>query len=215
MVKFDDRGLVPAVIQDASTGAVLTLAFMNEEALRRTLAGPDVWFYSRSRAELWHKGETSGNYLKVEEVFTDCDADAVLVKVEPTGPACHTGNDTCFSSHLDSPDALEDIEETAGPGVLAELMGVIEQRKRERPEGSYTTRLFDKGKPRIAQKVAEESGEVVIAALTGSQQETAAEASDLLYHLLVLLSASDVPLEEVWERLSERRGQPAKSNGPD
>ena len=209
MVKFDDRGLVPAVVQDASTGAVLTLAFMNEEALRRTLAGPDVWFYSRSRAELWHKGETSGNYLKVEEVFTDCDADAVLVKVEPTGPACHTGNDTCFSSHLDGPDALEDIEETAGPGVLAELMGVIEQRKRERPEGSYTTRLFDEGKPRIAQKVAEESGEVVIAALTGSKQETAAEASDLIYHLLVLLSASDVPLEEVWEQLRQRRGRPS------
>ena len=209
MVKFDDRGLVPAVIQDASTGAVLTLAFMNEEALRRTLAGPDVWFYSRSRAELWHKGETSGNYLKVKEVITDCDADAVLVKVEPTGPACHTGCDSCFSSPLDGPYALEDIEEAAGPGVLAELMDVIEQRKRERPEGSYTTRLFDEGKPRIAQKVAEESGEVVIAALTGSQQETAAEASDLLYHLLVLLSASDVPLEEVWEQLRQRRGRPS------
>ena len=214
MVKFDDRGLIPAVVQDASTGAVLTLAFMNEEALRRTLAGPDVWFYSRSRAELWHKGETSGNYLKVKEVITDCDADAVLVKVEPTGPACHTGSESCFCSSLDSPDALEDAVQSAGPGVLVELMDIIEQRKRDRPEGSYTTRLFDEGTPRIAQKVAEESGEVVIAALTGSKQETAAEASDLLYHLLVLLSARDVPLEEVWEQLRERRGQPSKPIGP-
>ncbi len=212
MVKFDDRGLVPAVVQHASTGAVLTLAFMNEEALRRTLAGPDVWFYSRSRSELWHKGETSGNFLRVKEVVADCDADAVLVKVEPTGPACHTGSDSCFSSPLDSPDALEEVEQSAGPGVLAELMDVIEQRKRDRPEDSYTTRLFDEGKPRIAQKVAEESGEVVIAALTGSRQETAAEASDLLYHLLVLLSASDIQIDKVWEQLRERRGQPTKSN---
>ena len=100
MVKFDDRGLIPALVQDASTGDVLTLAYMNEEALRRSLAGPDVWFYSRSRAELWHKGETSGNYLKVKEIIADCDADAVLVKVEPTGPACHTGKESCFESPL-------------------------------------------------------------------------------------------------------------------
>ena len=215
MVKFDDRGLVPAIVQDASTGAVLTLAYMNEEALRRTIAGPDVWFYSRSRSELWHKGATSGNYLKVKEIIADCDADAILVRVEPTGPACHMGTDSCFVIPLDRPDALEDIEQSAGPGVLAELMDVIQQRKRDRPEGSYTTRLFDEGKPRIAQKVAEESGEVVIAALTGSRQETAAEASDLIYHLLVLLSASDVQIETVWEQLRERRGQPAKPHGPD
>lgn len=215
MVKFDDRGLVPAIVQDASTGAVLTLAYMNEEALRRTLAGPDVWFYSRSRSELWHKGATSGNYLKVKEIVKDCDADAILVRVEPTGPACHTGSDSCFDVPLDGPDALEDIEQSAGPGVLAELMDVIQQRKRDRPEGSYTTRLFDEGKPRIAQKVAEESGEVVIAALTGSRQETAAEASDLIYHLLVLLSASDVQIEEVWEQLRERRGQPPRADSPD
>ena len=214
MVKFDDRGLIPAVVQDASTGEVLTLAFMNEEALRKTLAGPDVWFYSRSRAELWHKGETSGNFLRVKEVITDCDADAVLVKVEPTGPACHTGADSCFDNPLDGPGAIKEVEQTAGPGVLAELMDVIEQRKRDRPEGSYTTRLFDEGKPRIAQKVAEESGEVVIASLAGSPQETAGEASDLIYHLLVLLSASDVPIDQVWEQLRERRGRPAKTNNP-
>ena len=215
MVKFDDRGLVPAIVQDASTGAVLTLAYMNEEALRRTLAGPDVWFYSRSRSELWHKGATSGNYLKVKEIVTDCDADAILVRVEPTGPACHTGSDSCFAIPLGGPDALEDVEQSAGPGVLAELMDVIQQRKRDRPEGSYTTRLFDEGKPRIAQKVAEESGEVVIAALTGSGQETAAEASDLIYHLLVLLSASDVQIDKVWEQLRERRGQPPRADSPD
>ncbi len=212
MVKFDDGGLVPAVVQDASTGEVLTLAFMNEEALRRTLAGPDVWFYSRSRAELWHKGETSGNFLRVKEVITDCDADAVLVKVEPTGPACHTGSVSCFENRLSGPNALEELEHSSGPGVLTELMEVIEQRKRDRPEGSYTTRLFDEGKPRIAQKVAEESGEVVIASLAGSPQEIAGEASDLIYHLLVLLSASDVPIDRVWEQLSERRGRPARTD---
>ena len=211
MVKFDDRGLIPAVVQDASTGEVLTLAYMNEEALRRTLAGPDVWFYSRSRAELWHKGETSGNYLRVKQVLTDCDSDAVVVKVEPTGPACHTGSTSCFDVRLDGPEAVTDVEQRAGPGVLAELFDVIEQRRRDRPEGSYTTRLFDEGAPRIAQKVAEESGEVVIAALTGSAQDTAGEASDLLYHLLVLLSATDVPIDEVWEQLQERRGRPARS----
>ena len=214
MVKFDDRGLIPAVVQDASTGEVLTLAYMNKEALRRTLAGPDVWFYSRSRAELWHKGETSGNFLRVKEVITDCDADAVLVKVEPTGPACHTGADSCFENPLAEPDSIKEVEQSAGPGVLAELMDVIEQRKRDRPEGSYTTRLFDEGKPRIAQKVAEESAEVVIASLAGSPQETAGEASDLIYHLLVLLSASDVPIDQVWEQLRERRGRPAKTNNP-
>ena len=215
MVKFDDRGLIPAVVQDASTGEVLTLAYMNEEALRRTLAGPDVWFYSRSRAELWHKGETSGNYLRVKEVLTDCDADAVVVKVEPTGPACHTGSTSCFDVRLDGPEAVADVEQQAGPGVLAELFDVIEQRRRDRPEGSYTTRLFDEGAPRIAQKVAEESGEVVIAALTGSAEETAGEASDLLYHLLVLLSATDVPIDEVWEQLQERRGRPPRTGDSD
>ena len=215
MVKFDDRGLIPALVQDASTGDVLTLAYMNEEALRRSIAGPDVWFYSRSRAELWHKGETSGNYLKVKEIIADCDSDAVLVKVEPTGPACHTGNMSCFDSPLRGSEALNDAERRAGPGVLAELMDVIEQRKRDRPEGSYTTRLFDEGAPRIAQKVVEESGEVVIAALTGSPQETAAEASDLLYHLLVLLAASDVPMEQVWDQLLERRGSPVNTTDSD
>ena len=215
MVKFDDRGLIPALVQDASTGDVLTLAYMNEEALRRSIEGPDVWFYSRSRAELWHKGETSGNFLKVKEIFADCDADAVLVKVEPTGPACHTGNVSCFDSPLRGSEALNDAERRAGPGVLAELMDVIEQRKRDRPEGSYTTRLFDEGAPRIAQKVVEESGEVVIAALTGSPQETAAEASDLLYHLLVLLAASDVPMEQVWDQLLERRGSPVNTTDSD
>ena len=214
MVKFDDRGLIPALVQDASTGDVLTLAYMNEEALRRSIAGPDVWFFSRSRAELWHKGETSGNYLKVKEIIADCDADAVLVKVEPTGPACHTGKVSCFDTRLSGLEALS-VERRTGPGVLAELMDVIEQRKRDRPKGSYTTRLFDDGPPRIGQKIIEEAGEVVISALTGSPQETAAEASDLIYHLLVLLSASDVPMEQVWEQLLERRGLPAKTNDSD
>ncbi len=209
MFRFDDRGLIPAVVQDAGTGRVLTLAYMNREALERTLRGPDVWFYSRSRAELWHKGETSGNYLKVDEVVPDCDGDAVLVKVNPTGPACHTGEESCFYSPAASEGTLEQpdaMTQAIGPGVLAELYAVIEDRRRQRPEGSYTTRLFEEGVPRIAQKVVEEAGEVAIAALTKPQEELASELSDALYHALVLLSATGVSPDAVWTELQRRRG---------
>ena len=204
-LKFDDRGLIPAVVQHAGSGKVLMFAFMNEEALSRTLKGPDVWFFSRSRNELWHKGSTSGNYLRVAEVRLDCDADAVLVKAAPEGPACHTGKQSCFDG---DPLAVLDAVATApasGPQVLTELFEIIEQRKLEMPDGSYTTSLFREGAPRIAQKVVEEAGEVAIAAVAQSGGNPVAEVADLLYHTLVLLAASGVELSDVWSELEKRR----------
>ena len=200
-LKFDDRGLVPAVVQDATTRAVLMVAYMNREALEKTIAGPDAWFFSRSRNELWHKGETSGNYLKVTEVRVDCDADTVLVLANPVGPACHTGDQTCF----DGEPLLGSRSANDTAAVLDELFRVIEERKRNRPEGSYTTKLFTDGPPRIAQKVVEEAGEVVIAAVAENGGNTAEEVADLLYHTLVLLAATDTDPSEVWAELAKRR----------
>jgi len=210
MVRFDDRGLMPAIVQDADSGRVLTLAYMDREALKRTLKGPDVWFYSRSRRELWHKGETSGNYLKVKAAALDCDGDAIVVQVDPTGPACHTGQESCFFNEIpragtersDVPEA----EYGTGPGVLAELSDVIEDRRRAPVEGSYTASLFEGGVERVAQKVVEEAGEVAIAAVTPEAAgRLAPEVADLLYHALVLLSAAGVSPDAVWDELRARR----------
>jgi phosphoribosyl-ATP pyrophosphohydrolase/phosphoribosyl-AMP cyclohydrolase len=205
MVKFDDRGLLPAIIQDVATGQVLTLAYMNEEALRRTLEGPDVWFYSRSRGSLWHKGETSGNYLKVREVLLDCDGDAIVVKAEPVGPACHTGQESCFHNPVTDARSLGKPERAQGPGVLGVLADIIESRKMAPPPGSYTAKLFEQGVPRIAQKVIEEAGEAAIAALTEPRERLAEETADAFYHALVLLSATGVPVEDLWKELQKRR----------
>ncbi len=203
MVRFNDRGLIPAVVQDAGTGEVLTLAYMNDEALQKTLAGPDVWFYSRSRRELWHKGSTSGNYLKVRSVIADCDGDAVLVKADPTGAACHTGEQSCFHRLLESPG--EDATADAGPGILEELFDVIEQRGKSPVEGSYTSSLFASGRERIAQKVIEEAGETALAGMVGDRERLAAELADLLYHCMVMLSASGASPDMVWKELRARR----------
>lgn len=200
-LKFDDKGLIPAIVQDARTRTVLMIAYMNREALDKTIEGPDVWFFSRSRNELWHKGETSGNYLKMSEVRADCDGDALLVLADPLGPACHTGNQTCF---FDEPLAGSG-KTVAGASVLDELYSIIAQRKRERPEGSYTTKLFEDGPPRIAQKVVEEAGEVAIAAVAENGGNTSEEVADLLYHTLVLLAATDVDPADVWAELAKRR----------
>lgn len=203
MVRFNDRGLIPAVVQDSSTGEVLTLAYMDEEALRRTLAGPDVWFYSRSRHELWHKGETSGNYFQVKSVTADCDGDALLVTVDPAGPACHTGERTCFHKPL---EALgEDTATDVGPGILDELFDVIEQRKASPVEGSYTASLFAAGRERIAQKIIEEAGESALAGLGDDRGRLTQEIADLLYHSLVMLSAAGASPDQVWEELRRRR----------
>ncbi|MBP38436.1 MAG: bifunctional phosphoribosyl-AMP cyclohydrolase/phosphoribosyl-ATP diphosphatase HisIE [Dehalococcoidia bacterium] len=208
MIQFDDRGLLAAIVQDADTGRVLMHAYMDKEALKRTLEGPDAWLYSRSRQELWHKGETSGNFLKVVEVQQDCDGDAIVVKVNPVGPACHTGAESCFdSSVLDS--ALFDTDgatEILGPGVLQDLLDVINQRVTDKPEGSYTVELVESGPGRIAQKVVEEAGETAIASVSQTHQDVADEMGDLLYHCMVLLASLEMPADQVWEVLAKRRG---------
>ncbi len=201
-IVLDDKSLVPTIAQDAKTGQVLTLAYMNAEALRRTRESGQAWFYSRSRGELWHKGATSGNYLNVRSIQLDCDGDAILLQVEPSGPACHTGEVSCFHRGLD-PDLS--FTERTGPGVLSDLAAVLHQRNAERPEGSYSARLFAQGAGKIGQKVVEEAGETVVAALTETDDRLANEAADLLYHTLALLEARGVPLEQVWKVLEERR----------
>jgi phosphoribosyl-ATP pyrophosphohydrolase/phosphoribosyl-AMP cyclohydrolase len=208
MIQFDDRGLLPAIVQDADSGRVLMHAYMNEEALKLTLEGPDAWFYSRSRQELWHKGETSGNFLKVVEVQQDCDGDTVVVQVNPVGPVCHTGANSCFdTSVLDT--ALLEADGSAiksGPGILQELLDVIKQRAAEKPEGSYTVELLEEGPGRIAQKVVEEAGETAIASVSQTHDDVANEMADLLYHCLVLLASLEMPADQIWQVLAKRRG---------
>src|SRR4051812_39516977 len=164
-IKYDEKGLVPAIVQDAVTGEVLTLAYMNAESLRRTLEMRETWFWSRSRSELWHKGATSGNTQRVVEIRPDCDNDAVVVKVVPAGPACHTGKTSCFHRSLDTGASLgEKVDSRELGKVLEQLYSVIMNRFSQRPEGSYTTYLFDKGLDKILKKVGEESAETIIAA---------------------------------------------------
>ncbi len=208
MIQFDDRGLLAAIVQDADSGRVLMHAYMNEEALKRTLEGPDAWFYSRSRQELWHKGETSGNFLKVVEVQQDCDGDAIVVRANPVGPSCHTGAESCFDTAVLDTASLEaeGSSEKLGPGILQELLDVINQRVAEKPEGSYTVELVESGTRRIAQKIVEEAGETAIASVSQTQDDVANEMGDLLYHCMVLLASLEMPADKVWDVLAKRRG---------
>ena len=204
-IKLNEQGLVPAIAQDADTGQVLMLGYMNPGSLKRTIDGVQVWFYSRSREDLWHKGEISGNYLNLKEAWLDCDGDTLLLKVKPDGPACHTGETSCFYTPLDGvPEEYEATE--TGPGILSELFAVIQDRQRDPPEGSYTAKLLQTGMGRIAQKVIEEAGETAIAAMQEDQEGLPKEVADLLYHTLVLLAASGVTPNQVWEELRNRRG---------
>ncbi len=199
-LRFDERGLIPAVIQDAETGTVLMLAYMNRESLSLTLETGQTHFWSRSRNRIWHKGETSGNIQDVMSVKYDCDSDALLVGVNQHGSACHTGEFSCFFNQLRAPG-------TAGPNlgeVLGELAGVIRQRKTELPEGSYTAKLFKGGADRILKKVGEETGEVIIAAKNHNKQEITWEVADLLYHTLVLLEQEGVALGDIAGELERR-----------
>ncbi len=203
-LKLNDQGLIPAIAQDINTGQVLMLGYMNPGSLKRTMEGTQVWFYSRSREDLWHKGEVSGNYLNLKEAYADCDGDTLLLKVEPEGPACHTGNTSCFFTPLeDMPESFQRSE--AGSGILDELFALIQERKRDMPEGSYTTRLLGEGVGRIAQKVIEEAGETSIAAIQGDKENLPGEVADLLYHVMVLLASSEVTPQQVWKKLRERR----------
>ena len=204
-IRFDERGLVPVIAQDANTGAVLTLAYANREALQRTLESGEAHYYSRSRQELWRKGASSGNTQKVVEVRVDCDGDALLYRVEPRGPACHTGEESCFFTTLAGGEGGAGDDRDADFGaVVGRLAATIAQRHREMPEGSYTARLLARGTERVAQKVGEEAVEVVVAALRG--ERLAEEAADLIYHLLVLLEERGVGIGEVAGVLRDRRG---------
>ena len=202
MIKLDKEGLIPAIVQDDDNGRVLMLGYMDGEALKRTLKTGQVWFYSRSRAELWHKGATSGNYLNLRGISIDCDGDTILVRAEPTGPVCHTGNETCFFRELPS-DGLQ-FERQPAP-MVDELFQVILGRKRTMPQDSYVAGLFKEGVGRISKKVIEEAGETAIAALEGDSEHTVREVADLWFHTLVLLAACDLTPEQVWEEFRARR----------
>ncbi len=196
-LKFDSNGLIPAVVQDFYSKKVLTVAYMNRESLEITLREKTTCFWSRSRQELWRKGATSGNVQHVVSIKADCDYDALVVEVIKDGPACHLGTDSCFNTLL-----FED--ETVQQFSLEALYGLLEGRNRTRPEGSYTTYLFEKGKEKILKKVGEECTEVVIGAMKGSKEETIYEISDLCYHVLVLMVESGITLEEVKAELASR-----------
>lgn len=199
-VRFDERGLVPAIVQDARTSEVLTLAYMNEESLRRTLETSETYFWSRARAELWHKGATSGNTQRVVEVLRDCDGDALVVRVIPHGAACHTGARSCFDN-----EGAEQATETESLGVVLErLHALVEERRADRPAGSYTTYLFDKGLDKILKKIGEEAAETIIAAKNPEHELLVSEMSDLLFHLTVLMVEREVKLEDVRAELARR-----------
>ena len=200
-VRFGADGLVPVVAQERRSGDVLMLAYADRDALARTLATGEAHYYSRSRQAPWRKGETSGHVQRVVEVRLDCDGDAVLYRVDQTGPACHTGERTCFGAVLSpAPAAAPD----PGGHLLSRLAATIASRAGERPAGSYTVKLLDRGVAKIAQKVGEEAVETVVAATAEDDTRLAAESADLLYHLLVLLHARGVPLERVWDELERR-----------
>ncbi|MBR5062383.1 MAG: bifunctional phosphoribosyl-AMP cyclohydrolase/phosphoribosyl-ATP diphosphatase HisIE [Prevotella sp.] len=187
-------GLVPAIIQDATTKNVLMLGFMNEEAYRKTIDTGKVTFWSRTRNCLWTKGETSGNYLNLVSIQNDCDHDTLLVKVNPIGPTCHTGTDTCWGETNESNPLL----------FLTELQDFIEKRHEEMPEGSYTTKLFKDGVNKMAQKVGEEALETVIEATNGSNDKLVYETSDMIYHLIVLLTSKGLRIEDIAKELQKR-----------
>ncbi len=199
-LKFDEKGLIPAVVQDVKSGTVLMVAYMNREALEKTLADGRTWFFSRSRQSLWAKGETSGHIQKVVGIYYDCDADTLLVQVHQTGVACHEGNFSCFSRSL-----MENKEAVSFDwAVLSYLETLIKERKEKLPEGSYTTYLFEKGIDKILKKVGEEATEVVIAAKGGKEEEIVYETADLFYHILVLLRDCEIDLKDIWQELFKR-----------
>jgi phosphoribosyl-ATP pyrophosphohydrolase/phosphoribosyl-AMP cyclohydrolase len=211
-VQFDERGLAPCVAQDFATGEVLTLAYVNEESLRLTVDTGEMHFFSRSRGRIWRKGEESGNVLKLRQLRYDCDGDALVALVESSGPACHTGERSCFYREVGGAASTE-VDAPAAPGepapvaheALAALQRTLRSRAAERPEGSYTVELLDD--PRlIGEKIEEEAEEVVRAAREESEERVAEEAADLLYHLSVLLASREIPQSAVMEVLNGRRG---------
>ena len=196
-LKFDEKGLIPAIVVDSVSKKVLTLAYMNKESLKISMEKELTCFYSRSREKLWLKGETSGNYQHIVSITTDCDNDALVVVVEPDGPACHTGEETCFHNPLFQSEERSEFS-------LESLMKLIEGRKTEQKEGSYTTYLFQKGLDKILKKVGEECTEVIIAAKAEDKKETIYEIADLAYHTMVLMIEAGISLEDIHKELSSR-----------
>lgn len=210
-IKWDDYGLVPAVVQDAQSKEVLMLGYMNKESLKLSQETGYTWYWSRSRNELWNKGATSGHKQRIVSMSYDCDGDTLLVKVIQTGPACHTGSYSCFTNPLEVEGAVQTAESAASSdrfAMLGQLEETIAQRHAERPEGTYTSYLFDKGVDKILKKVGEESAEVIIAAKNQDNDELRAEASDLIFHLMVLLRERGLPLDAILSELKERHGKP-------
>ena len=196
-LKYDEKGLIPAIVVDSGSGKVLTLAYMNRESLRISLEKELTCFFSRSRQELWLKGETSGNYQHIVSITADCDRDALLVKVEKDGPACHTGADSCFNDAVWESDELHEF-------TYEGLMELIAGRKTEKKEGSYTTYLFEKGLDKILKKVGEECTEVIISAKDQDKPNTIYEIADLTYHVMVLMIEAGISLEDIHKELASR-----------
>ena len=196
-LKFDKDGLIPAIVQDYKTKQVLTLAYMNRESLEISMKEKRTCFYSRSRQTLWRKGETSGNYQNIVSITADCDYDALVIEVDKEGPACHTGNESCFFNEVyDNPDIKNFSYE--------QLYELIKGRKTDKKEGSYTTYLFEKGLDKILKKVGEESTEVIVGAKNGSKKETVYEISDLAYHVMVLMVEMSISLNDIFDELASR-----------
>ncbi|AQS59770.1 bifunctional phosphoribosyl-AMP cyclohydrolase/phosphoribosyl-ATP pyrophosphatase [Desulforamulus ferrireducens] len=219
VLKYNEAGLIPAIVQEVTTREVLMLAWMNRQAVEKTLSTGEVWFYSRSRQKMWKKGETSGHVQKLKGLYYDCDADTLLVLAEQVGgAACHEGYSSCFHNKV-NPDGTVTVEGeqqfnpaevygkqgSTGPEIIDELFQVILSRKAEMPEGSYTTYLFTKGVDKICKKVGEESAEVIIGAKNNNNEELSYEAADLIYHLLVLLANQNLAVGEIYEQLAKRR----------
>ena len=196
-LKFDGNGLIPAIVADSISGKVLTLAYMNEESLRISVEKGLTCFFSRSRNELWLKGETSGNYQHIVSITADCDNDALLVLVEKDGPACHTGSDSCFTKEVYQSSELKSFS-------LRDLAALLSERKEKKPEGSYTTYLFEKGIDKILKKVGEESTEVIIAGKANDKKETIYEIADLAYHIMVLMTEMGISVEDIHRELASR-----------
>ena len=196
-LKFDEKGLIPAIVVDSITKKVLTLAYMNEESLKISMEKELTCFYSRSRNELWLKGETSGNYQHIVSITADCDLDALVVVVEKDGPACHKGTDSCFENSVFESETLQEF-------TIEGLYDLLAGRKRDLPEGSYTTYLFQKGLDKILKKVGEECTEVIIAAKSDDKRETVYEIADLMYHVMVLMNQMDISVEEIHRELASR-----------
>jgi phosphoribosyl-ATP pyrophosphohydrolase/phosphoribosyl-AMP cyclohydrolase len=207
-LRFDALGLIPAVIQDWRDGSVLMLGYMNQEALSKTLATKSVHFWSRSRKKLWEKGESSGHFLRVKDLFVDCDRDTVLVKAEPVGPTCHTGERACFFTRFNAEDsAFEGKTRAAAGGIFERIYDTIVERKAVPQPESYVSKLLEGGVDRILKKIAEEAGEVILAAKNDKREEIVYEVADLFFHTLLVLGYHDITLGEVYQELARRFGK--------